>query len=466
MLNITEQIYAENLIWICINKFIKMSTKSYYLYIKQFSHDGTNWINVQPLTYSYDGDGTMTPVVKEEHDAACGAMPPIYQWVDTEETVCVYEGHDYSREYLTFESLEDNNVIYWYAQSSEGAKTISASTDNGATWTAYTSTESGTTIATLNTGDKVFLKGENTTYASYGYNKFGSSRRYNVYGNIMSLTDGDNFIDATTVGGWSLGNIFYESSGLTSAENLILPATTLGDYCYGAMFLNCTNLTTAPELPATTISRGCYSTMFQGCTSLTVAPELPATTMKNSCYSNMFHDCTSLTVAPELPATTLAHGCYNAMFAYCTSLTTAPVLSATTLDHLCYAHMFEGCTSLTVAPELPATTLVGDCYFGMFVGCTGLTTAPILSASTITSSNQWRDSGGNIRYVGAYQDMFKNCTNITSITCLATDISAINCTNNWVKNVSATGTFTKPSSMNSWGYGVNGIPSGWTVQNV
>ena len=62
-----------------------------------------------------------------------------------------------------------------------------------------------------------------------------------------------------------------------------------------------------------------------------------------------------------------------------------------------------------------------------------------------------------------YKFMFDNCTNLNSVTCLATDISATGCTDSWLKSVSATGTFTKASSMTSWTTGVSGIPSGWTV---
>ena len=34
------------------------------------------------------------------------------------------------------------------------------------------------------------------------------------------------------------------------------------------MFIDCTNLTTAPELPATTLAEFCYGTMFRDCEKL------------------------------------------------------------------------------------------------------------------------------------------------------------------------------------------------------
>jgi uncharacterized protein YjdB len=61
--------------------------------------------------------------------------------------------------------------------------------------------------------------------------------------------------------------------------------------------------------------------------------------------------------------------------------------------------------------------------------------------------------------------MFYTCPSLDDITCYATDISATNCTNEWVRNVHSTGVFTKRNGMSDWTRGVNGIPSGWTVQD-
>ena len=151
-------------------------------------------------------------------------------------------------------------------------------------------------------------------------------------------------------------------------------------------------------------------------------------TGKNSAFRMLFSGNTNVVSAENmvLPATTLAMNCYVDMFYGCRSLTTAPELPATTLASSCYRDMFSSCTSLTTAPKLPATTLVGSCY----------------------------------------TQMFYNCTNLNSITCLATDISATNCTTNWVNGVSSSGTFKKAASMSSWTTGNNGIPNGWTVVNA
>ena len=128
-------------------------------------------------------------------------------------------------------------------------------------------------------------------------------------------------------------------------KNYNIVETRNARFCY--LFLNCSVLTSAPELPATELEDRCYYGMFYGCTSLTAAPELPATELEDRCYSTMFEKCTSLKSAPELPATKLASFCYYEMFYGCTSLTSAPKLSAIELAEACYCKIFCGCKNLS-----------------------------------------------------------------------------------------------------------------------
>lgn len=87
----------------------------------------------------------------------------------------------------------------------------------------------------------------------------------------------------------------------------------------------------------------------------------------------------------------------------------------------CYANMFHGCTNLVNAPELPAIDLAQSCYGYMFMGCSSL------------------------KYVK----------------CLAVNNKNTACTN-WMKDVSATGTFVK-NPLATWAQGDSGIPAGWTT---
>lgn len=87
--------------------------------------------------------------------------------------------------------------------------------------------------------------------------------------------------------------------------------------------------------------------------------------------------------------------------------------------------MFRGCNAHNVDIYLPASVLTNGCYYDLFV-----------------------EYGSTIEKI--------------KITCLATDITAENCTTNWLQGVSITGTFVKHPNT-TWPTGVNGIPEGWTV---
>jgi hypothetical protein len=63
--------------------------------------------------------------------------------------------------------------------------------------------------------------------------------------------------------------------------------------------------------------------------------------------------------------------------------------------------------------------------------------------------------------------MFKDCSNLASITCLAYEISNGSCTTDWVSGVAENGTFYKYSGTDwSSKTGTAGIPSGWTIQDA
>ena len=46
----------------------------------------------------------------------------------------------------------------------------------------------------------------------------------------------------------------------------------------------------------------------------------------------------------------------------------------------------------------------------------------------------------------------------------STDISASYCTLRWVNGVSPTGTFVRKYRFNGWSEGIDGIPTGWTIE--
>ena len=281
---------------------------------------------------------------------------------------------------------------------------------NNSTWSDYalavTTDKTSTDISKItlqNKGDRVYIKADLTAesnanqYTQLTVLNSSTDVKIRVRGNIASITKGTDNK--------------YKTDYLTVDDSV----------CYINMFRDCTNLIQAPELPATTMSSLCYYSMFQGCTGLTQAPDLPATKLAYYCYGSMFQDCTNLVKAPKLPATKLSSYCYN--------------------------KMFQGCTNLVDAPELPAASLTTSCYEFMFYKCSKLKHAPVLPAATLSGT--------------CYKGMFQDCTSLNYIKCLATDISATGCTDNWVAGVSATGDFYAPASI-VWTQNVSGMPAGWT----
>jgi hypothetical protein len=325
-----------------------------------------------------------------------------------------YTNDEYETQYFTTESLEDGNTITLTIPatlSSSYMTSFSYSTDGGLTWTTLNVNSTNQSMSvSINKGDKVLWKGVGNRIG-YGAGVgngayFNGSKEHIVYGNILSILKGDDFISNPTIpAARPFAWMFYNDTQLVSAKNLVLAKSMPYGWMYNGTFYGCSKLVEAPDLTKTTsgnITQESFSRTFQGCTSLVEAPELPNAqlTGNNNCYQ-MFFGCTSLTTAPELPATTLAQECYKSMF--------------------------YDCTSLTTAPELPATTLAQECY----------------------------------------QAMFYNCISLNYIKCLATDISATNCTQYWVQNVAPTGDFVKDPSMNDWLIdNVNGIPIGWTLHGV
>lgn len=400
----------------------------------------------------------------EANSSDCGYIPPGPQ-----------PPSEYDGQYFTIQSLQDGNDIYMIPPETNH-KTVQVSMNGGFSWTSVllVDVNDGTLLGTLNNGGLMLVKATGRLGDSSNSYSFKTTKQFNVFGNILSLTNGDDFVGDVAVNyDYEFRRLFKNCTGLISAENLVLPsvlqrsafwamftgctslvnapqltATRMQYGCYQSMFNGCTSLVNAPALPATTLASSCYNGMFQGCTSLVNAPALTATTLATYCYSHMFYGCTSLVNAPQLPATTLTDSCYSQMFVNCTSLTTAPALPATTLANNCYYNMFQRCTSLVNAPSiLPATTLADNCYQYMFQGCTSLTTAPVLPATTLTQR--------------CYYYMFQNCTSLNYVKMLGISEQP-NSLSNWLYNVSASGTAVLNSNTEIWTSDV--IPSGWNIQ--
>lgn len=231
---------------------------------------------------------------------------------------------------LSFDILTGGSIL-WKASSADIARTIEYSKDNGASWTAVTSTTSGAAIS-VSAGDRLMFRGNNAAYGSASaYNCFQVSggATFKAYGDVVSLLAENN---RSSLSAYALKGLFYSCTGLRNHDykKLSLSSSTLAQGCYQNLFYGCTGLTVAPELCAESVAESCYSGMFQGCTGLVYGPDLVATSLAANCYASMFKGCTSLISSPTLPAITLVSGCYVSLFENCSSLRHIKAMFTTT----------------------------------------------------------------------------------------------------------------------------------------
>ena len=193
----------------------------------------------------------------------------------------VWPTTDYRTMPLTFEIVSAGTLVFGtnYNTGYELIRTIYVKINDGEwTETRVGPTSYGQQVTyNLNAGDKLQMR---ASYPKWGYDDVQSSiiiygtSYFNLYGNIMSLVDKDNFAEITSLDStvnYAFGYLFgglQTGANVIGASNLCLPATGLSNYCYYGMFMNCADLTNAPELPATTLANSCYESMFEGCTNL------------------------------------------------------------------------------------------------------------------------------------------------------------------------------------------------------
>lgn len=239
---------------------------------------------------------------------------------------------------------------------------------------------------------------------SYYGDKFETTISFNLSGNIGSLVWGDNF---------SSGNYQFTPS----------------NYFLGPMFSGCTGLVDASklQLPFEAVKYADYSGLFKGCTALLFPPELPATSIGTERWE-------------EEPYNWDGGFAYGSMFMDCTSLLYAPNLPAEYITQYCYDMMFAGCTSMVKGPEISAVCLPLEACYGMFAGCSNLN---YIKCMATDFRNQ-----ATYAWVGSYEREDEHTINIGEPV-----------------GVASNGTFIKASGA-TWYTGIDGIPTGWTVQNV
>lgn len=207
--------------------------------------------------------------------------------------------HDYSLDPLTLNITSGGNMSIKFTRAGNGNYLKYQYDAGGETgfdpydeslWEEINITS--TKVVSVNNGDKIYFLGDiGLGTITTGLTLSASTAHFTAEGNILSLKYLDYDIQYDSV---VHRNFFIGCTGITSAENLVLPATALTDSCYSYMFSGCTNLQIAPKLPATSLATQCYVYMFKDCSSLTSAPDLPAPVLAYGSYTRMFERCSSL----------------------------------------------------------------------------------------------------------------------------------------------------------------------------
>lgn len=229
-----------------------------------------------------------------------------------------YQGYsNFANQYFTIEASSEGEIWFNKPTGNDIEVDLEISVNNG-DWYRI---PYGSFEYSLSEGTTIKFRGRNAALATSD-GKFagfsGSTADFNVYGNIMSLLYGEDFLRQTGyTASYTFANLFKDAP-VWSAGNLILPAVEPTPYCYANMFEG-SSVTTPPVLRLYYPSEGCCKEMYKDCHSL---------------YTTSFN------------ITQTAERCCEGMFSGCTELTNGNVLGATALTPYCYANMFNGCTNL------------------------------------------------------------------------------------------------------------------------
>lgn len=213
------------------------------------------------------------------------------------------------KEYLTIEATENNTSVYFESHVDDDDDPvilqIEISTD-GTNWTEKSSSYNGTVgtlLATLNAGQKLYLRGNNSTYGCEDEDNDPNGSRIRflkncyVYGNVMSLVEGDRALNGeytTTLDDYTFCQLFTSSFVLSHpTKHLVIPVKSLPAYACCSMFGACQKLKRAPNIPATNIGYKALDSMFTFCGEL----EIPPKTLY-ACHNHMFYQCHKLKKSP------------------------------------------------------------------------------------------------------------------------------------------------------------------------
>ena len=331
------------------------------------------------------------------------------------------------RNYLAF------TIIGSSAQLSH-SKGVNYSLDGGVTWArCYTNP------IEIPEGSTVLFKNVPSSISSddgIGYFTVTVANGGGVYvhGNIMSLLYGDDFENKIVVPDYAFINAF-KSVPIIGVDKGLLPALKVGSLAYHKLFYGQKHISEYPDLPATDIGENCYSQMFEFAGAGVPMQALCAKNLSYCCYSNMF---------------------YNS------AITQSPIIYINgNIDQQAFSYMFSS-TNISRMREFRVNNYSGFMHVNVglftrtFANCSYLTEVELPPFSAIDSSN-------------VFDETFQNSHSLRRIKFIVNDNSVIrlDAFKDWVSGVAEEGVFVTTSYVRSiLPVGVNGIPEGWTVEEV
>lgn len=416
---------------------------SYYLYQRYESISGSTPTPSYPPVYSYNGQGTMTPIVKMDNDPNCGYVPPlepIYRWYQlpiTKDYICEECGETPIEPIYRW--MNSGTTCIAYDKYQRAVKQVS--NDNGATWEiAIPLQYSATTLIETNSedcgytppmGNKLtvnYFDGTSESILCNSSNILGRCEdvvpNFNVTG-VTSATIGDcvttlnaSFGDCINISSVTIpdsviqiGGTVFENTALTG---ITLPSglTTIGfndpvvedvpSVLYGGMaFSRCKNLKTI-NLPSSLTNLEYLTFWDSGLESISIPSSIGVI------QYGTFGFCSGLT------SVTISNGITaigEKAFLECRNLSGITIPSSvTTIGKLAFANCynlsgitipsniteikegtFSACYRMSGITIPDSVTSIGKEAFG---GCSGLTTVSIPSTvDTIGEGAFWTNNG-------------------------------------------------------------------------
>lgn len=317
---------------------------SYWLYERFEQRGSQEPIPVYPNTYSINGDGTMTPVVRNEDDTECGYVPPVeptYRWTNipiTQDYICDECNTSITRWQKTdrticLEEGEGKKFVGTYS----GGRTLEVDCNDNPTLTSGETQPGG------------YVDGYGMTTAVIGncVTSFGNAF-YNCVG-LESITIPNSVTSIDSSAFRYCRSLKRMNSDVDDVCNIPSNITSIGSYA----FAYCSGLTSV-IIPSSIASIGYYAFWYcSGLTSVIISNGV------TDISPEAFYECRSLTSITIPDSVTVIH---NAAFRYCSSLASVTIGSGiTTIAD----YAFNACTSLG-SIRINATTppILGGSTFG------------------------------------------------------------------------------------------------------